>query len=140
MNLPALHNRLLFTAAVAAALWDGPMAAADDTCRADGLVFVTVSGIIHGPRTEIRPIINPDGTPDYSIVETIDEYELTSPNWPCGPGPLRVRLRYGHVKTAGCADGVPATVSGIYQNARDGGRAHLEVMSPSDLKCSAEKR
>jgi len=137
MNLAvsAANCRLLVASALA--LIASP-AVADEACRVKSLDVVTVSGIIHGPRTEIRPIVGPDGVPDYSIVETIDEYELTASDWPCG-GQVLIRYRYGHVKAAGCADGVPATVSGIYDAPRESGLAAIEVMSPGDLKCAAEK-
>jgi len=138
MNLAvSAANRRLVLALAAGSVLFGTPAVANEACRARSGGYVTVSGTIHGPRTEIRPIYTQDGRPDYSIVETIDEYELTSAAWRCG-NPLLVRFRYGHVKAAGCADGVKASVSGIYQEARGEERAHLEVMSPSDLKCGAE--
>ena len=112
-------------------------AAAPEQCKPDTKAFITVGGTIHFVGSTVRPIVMPDGKADYSIVDTIDEYELSGPDMICGLKALRVRFEYGDVRYAACAEGVPAKVSGFLErDAADGG-IFLRVLSPSDLVCKA---
>ena len=97
--------------------------------------YMTVRGKIHFVRSTVRPMIDRGGKADYSIVDTIDEYELSAPRMICGPKPLRVHFEYGDVRYAACADGVPAKVSGFLERDDTSGVIFLNVISPSDLVC-----
>ena len=110
-------------------------AAAPQHCEPDTKTFITVSGTIHIVGSTVRPIIMPDGKADYSIFDTIDEYELSGPETICGPKALRVRFEYGDVRYAACAEGVPAKVSGFLERDAEDGTIFLRVLSPSDLIC-----
>ena len=98
---------------------------------------VTVSGTLRLLSTVVHPFVWPDGSQDFSVVDAIDEYELSSPDWICGHEPLLVRFRYGHVKAVSCAENVPAMVSGFYRRDMDDGPAYLSVIMPSDIRCEA---
>ena len=107
------------------------------SCVPDTLKIVTVKGTIHFVRTSVRPIYTPDGKADYSVIDTIDEYEVSAPGIVCGPKPLRVRFEYGDVKMVSCADGVPATVTGFLRRDATDGAVFLSIVSPSSLVCKA---
>jgi hypothetical protein len=83
--------------------WPARAADGNGGCRLGGDELVTVTGTIRFLFTRVVPIMNEQGHPDYSIV---DYYELSSVEGVCGPGPLRVRIEFGDVKTVSCADGV----------------------------------
>jgi len=112
-------------------------AGATPSCTPDTLNEVTVKGTIRFVHSTIRPFVGPDGKADYSIFDTIDEYELSAPKMICGPR-LRVRFEYGDVRYVACADDVPATASGFLRRDPDGG-IYLSVISPSALLCKAPR-
>jgi hypothetical protein len=105
-------------------------------CAADPKHMVTVRGTIHFLHTHVRPIIGPDGKPDYDVVDMIDEYALSSPARPCGQKKIGVRIEYGDVRTVACADDVVATVTGFYER-DEKGETFLSVIVPSALVCKA---
>ena len=109
----------------------------DASCVISEEHVVTVSGRLRLLRTVTHPFVWPDGSTDYSVVDAVDEYELSSPDWNCGDAPLLVRYRYGHVKAVSCADNVQARVSGLYRRDMDDGPAYLSAMTPSDIRCAA---
>ena len=112
------------------------LAAAAPSCVPDILKEITVKGTIRFVRSTVRPFIGPDGKADYSIFDTIDEYEVSAPEMICGPK-LRVRFEYGDVQYVACADKVPATVSGFLNRDDSDGSVFLSVVSPSGLVCKA---
>jgi hypothetical protein len=81
------------------------------------------------------PITDERGHSDYSIVDNVDYYELSSIKGPCGPGPLRVRIEFGDVKTVSCADGVAAEVSGVYRRDLADDKPIISIVAASQLKC-----
>lgn len=109
---------------------------ANASCKLDSQTTVTITGTIRLLRTIITPLKHPDGTQDYSIVDSLDEYELSSTDWSCSAAPVLVRFRYGHAKPVSCKDNTRATVTGIYSSGRDGESAYIYVLSPADLKCA----
>jgi hypothetical protein len=111
-------------------------AAASSSCVPDTLKEITVKGTIRFVRSTVRPFIGPDGKADYSIFDTIDEYEVSAQDLVCGPR-LRVRFEYGDVQYVACADHVPATVSGFLSRDESDGSVFLSVVSPSGLVCKA---
>jgi hypothetical protein len=117
----------------------GALAATTPSCEPDTLKYLTVKGTIHFVKSTVRPIIGQDGKADYSIVDTIDEYEVSGPHLVCGWKTLRVRFEYGDVKYVDCADGAEATVSGFLRRDVTDGSIFLSVVSPSDLVCKAAK-
>ncbi|MDZ4778664.1 MAG: hypothetical protein SGJ19_00250 [Planctomycetia bacterium] len=130
--------RLLCACAVASIAAIAPaLADTAQHCRPDTHKFMTVRGTIHFVRSTVRPMIGRDGKADYSIIDTIDEYELSAPGIICGPKPLRARFEYGDVRYAACADGVPAKVSGFLRRDDADGGIFLSIISPSDLVCKA---
>jgi hypothetical protein len=112
------------------------LAGAAPSCAPGTLKEITIKGTIRFVRSTVRPFIGPDGKADYSIFDTIDEYEVSAPDMACGPR-LRVRFEYGDVQYVACADHVPATVSGFLQRDASDGSVFLSVVSPSDLVCKA---
>ncbi len=112
------------------------LAGATLSCAPNTLKEITIKGTIRFVRSTIRPFMGPDGKADYSIFDTIDEYEVSMPGMACGPR-LRVRFEYGDVQYVACADHVPATVSGFLQRDDSDGSVFLSVISPSDLVCKA---
>jgi hypothetical protein len=114
-----------------------PARAADDNggCRLGGEEMVTVTGTIRFLSTRVVPITNEHGYPDYSIVDNVDYYELSSVKGDCGPGPLRVRIEFGDIKTVSCADGVEAEVSGYYRRDLADDKPIISVVGASQLKC-----
>jgi hypothetical protein len=115
----------------------GALAATTASCEPDTLKYMTVKGTIHFVKSTVRPIIGQDGKADYSIFDTIDEYEVSGPQLICGWKTLRVRFEYGDVKYVECADGVAATVSGFLRRDDTDGAIFLSIVSPSDLVCKA---
>ncbi len=107
------------------------------SCNFDSQTTVTVTGTIRLLRTIITPMKLADGTQDYSIVGSLDEYELSSTDWSCSAAPVLVRFHYGHAKPVSCKDNTRATVTGIYSSAREGEPAYIYVLSPADLKCDS---
>ena len=106
------------------------------SCKLDSQSTVTVTGTIRLLRTIITPLKHPDGSQDYSIVDSLDEYELSSTDWSCSAAPVLVRFHYGHAKPVSCKDNTRATVTGFYSSARDGGSAYIHVLSPAGLNCA----
>ena len=130
--------RLVCACIVASVAMIAPaLAAPTSPCTPDTLTEVTVKGTIRFVRSTVRPFMGPDGKADYSIFDTIDEYELSAPKMICGPR-LRVRFEYGDVRYVACADDVPATASGFLRRDPDGG-VYLSVISPSALLCKAPR-
>ena len=114
-----------------------PAAHADNgSCEPDSQTMVTISGTIRLLRTIITPLKHPDGSKDYSIVDSVDEYELSLHNWSCSAAPVLVRFRYGHAKPVSCKDNTPATVTGFYTSGREGEPAYIYVLSPAGLNCA----
>lgn len=105
------------------------------SCKPDSQTTVTISGTIRLLRTIITPLKHPDGTLDYSIVDSVDEYELSSTDWSCSAAPVLVRFRYGHAKPVSCKDNTRATVTGFYSSAHEGAPAYIYVLSPDGLNC-----
>ena len=103
------------------------------SCKPDSQTMVTVSGTIRLLRTIITPLKLPDGTQDYSVVGSLDEYELSSTDWSCSAAPVLVRFHYGHAKPVSCKDNTRATVTGFYSTGRDGEPAYIQVLSPEGL-------
>jgi hypothetical protein len=116
-----------------------PARADDDNkeCRLGGEELVTVTGTIRFLFTRVVPITNEHGQPDYSIVDNVDYYELSSVKGACGPGPLRVRIEFGDVKTVSCADGVTAEVSGYYRRDLADDKPIISIVVASQLKCKS---
>ena len=127
----------LFFPSVLCASQSAPAESNRATCMVNGENLVTVSGTLRLLSTIVHPFVWPDGSQDFSVVDTIDEYELSSPDWICSHEPLLVRFRYGHVKAVSCAENVPAMVSGFYRRDMDDGPAYLSVMMPGDIRCEA---
>jgi hypothetical protein len=115
-------------------------ARADDgnkECRLGGEELVTVTGTIRFLFTRVVPITNEHGHPDYSIVDNVDYYELSKVKGACGPGPLRIRIEFGDVKTVSCADGVAAEVSGYYRRDLADDKPIISIVVASQLKCES---
>ena len=117
--------------------WPARAADGNRGCRLGGEELVTVTGTIRFLFTRVVPITNEHGHPDYSIVDNVDYYELSSVKGPCGPGPLRVRIEFGDVKTVSCADGVAAEVSGYYRRDLADDKPIISIVVPSQLKCKS---
>jgi hypothetical protein len=97
--------------------------------------IVTVRGVIRFVRSETTPIMRPDASADYSIVQTTDVY-LLSPTEICSRSPIVVRFVYGHVRAASCSDGAAAEITGAYES---GFPPSITVLSPPGLVCSAPR-
>src|SRR5207247_1306197 len=106
-------------------------------CRLGGEEMVTVTGAICFLFTRVVPISNGDRHADYSLVDNVDYYELSSVKGACGPGPLRVRIEFGDVKTVSCADGVAAEVSGYYRRDLADDTPIISVVLASQLICKS---
>lgn len=115
----------------------GPARAEDgkEQCTLGGERMVTVTGTIRFLFTRVVPILDEQGHPDYSIVDNVDYYELSGVKGPCGPGPLRVRIEFGDVKTISCANGVAAEVSGFYRRDLADDKPIISIVVSSQLKC-----
>lgn len=113
-----------------------PASANDAACKPDSQTTVTISGTIRLVRTIITPLKHPDGSQDYSVVGSLDEYELSSTDWPCSAAPVLVRFHYGHAKPVSCKDHTPATVTGFYTSGGKGEPAYIQVLSPAGLNCA----
>ena len=107
----------------------------DPSCTIDAKVIVTVKGTIRFLFSRVVPIRNKTGQPDYSIVDNVDYYELTNAKGPCGPGPLRIRVEFGHVRTVSCADGAAAEASGFYHRDLVDNEPVISVIPASALHC-----
>jgi hypothetical protein len=105
------------------------------TCTIDAKGTVAVKGTIRFLFSRVVPIRNKTGQADYSIVDNVDYYELTDAKGPCGPGPLRIRLEFGHVKTVSCADGAAAEASGFYHRDLADNEPVISVVPASALHC-----
>jgi hypothetical protein len=116
-----------------------PVHAGDhELCALGGEQMVTVTGTIRFLFSRVVPITDAHGHSDYSIVDNVDYYELSSVKGPCGPGPLRVRIEFGDVKTVSCADGVAAEVSGVYRRDLADDKPIISVVVPSQLNCTSD--
>src|ERR1700674_3600461 len=74
---------------------------------------------------------------DDGNIDNVDYYELSSVKGACGPGPLRVRIEFGDVKTVSCADVVAAEVSGYYRRDLADDKPIISIVVPSQLKCES---
>jgi hypothetical protein len=110
-------------------------AGAAPSCKADALEHLAFKGTIRFVGSTVRPIIGPGGVADYSITDTIDEYEMALEPNACGLAKLRVRFEYGHVRSVACADNVEAKASGFLRRDADNGALFLSIVSPSELVC-----
>jgi hypothetical protein len=104
-------------------------------CTPDAKGMVTVKGTIRFLFSRVVPMRSKTGRADYSIVDNIDYYELTGVQGPCGPGPLRIRVEFGHVKTVSCADGAAAEASGFYHRDLADNEPVISVVPISALHC-----
>jgi hypothetical protein len=127
----------LLLTGVLCASQSAPAEPARATCVINGENLVTVSGTLRLLSIVVHPFVWPDGSRDFSVVDTLDEYELSSPDWICGHEPLLVRFRYGHVRAVSCAENVPAMATGFYRRDTDEGQAYLSVLAPGDIRCEA---
>ena len=130
-------NVAIVVAIVALTVAHSAHATPPPSCDPDMHKYVTVNGTIHFVRSTVRPMIGRDGKADYSIVDTIDEYEMSLPGKICGLKTLRVRFEYGDVRYVSCADNVKATVSGFLRRDDSDGGLFLSVVSPSGFICKS---